>query len=173
VNFLWLDLETTGLSSPCSIIQVGTIVTTPDLIEVARQEWLVRPPANAIWEVKAREMHEASGLRERAERHGEYLQNVDDFLYEFILRHAGEKPVLSGNSIHFDRRFLQNYMPFVLDILHYRMLDLSVFKVLREAWGLPMPERGPIAHTALADLENSIAELRQARRELLTQGPVL
>lgn len=175
MNFLWLDLETTGLDeTKCGIIQVGVILTDTSLNELGHGEWLVNPD-DAVWEPEARLMHEKSGLGFRALMDGSVCSSVEFDLCQFIKTYGGsEKPVMAGNSIHFDRRFLAHHMPGPLALLHHRMLDVSVFKVLRDAWGLPKVSRDVTAHTALADLEASIAQFKLDKQTFFPNvGPEL
>jgi oligoribonuclease len=176
MRLLWTDLETTGLDHARDrILSVGLIVTTPQLIEVARFEadvWCHSETLLAMPEV-VREMHEASGLIGRV-RSAPPLHVVMQAAGEFVEFHGGALPAeryIAGNSVHFDRNFLQHHAPAYLTRMSHRMLDVSALRTLARAWvpGAPVFD-APKAHTPLADLERSIAELRHLQRILLRDG---
>lgn len=179
--FVWADVETTGLDPREDMIaEVGIIVTTPELVEVHRYSSPAYVPDEVFARSHpvARDMHTRSGLRAEcadAPRLSEVLSDVSS-LIKLVCRDWKAPHYLAGNTVHFDKAFILANHSRTLDGLSHRVLDVSVFKVLADTWGLDL-DTGPSAadapHRAIPDLENSIALLRRARRALFTQGPAL
>ncbi|GHB90816.1 oligoribonuclease [Cerasicoccus arenae] len=159
----WLDLEMTGLDSLTDrIIEAAVIVTSPDFSETLN-EWetaVFQPPeVLASMDEWCQKTHGASGLTERVP-HGITEDALDEKLAATVDQFWSEKPViLCGNSIGQDRKFVDRYLPRFASKLHYRMLDVSSFKVVfQERYDQSFPKRG--THRALDDIRESIAELQ-------------
>lgn len=170
---VWIDLEMTGLKPDSDvIIEIATVVTDKEL------SILAEGPVLAIHhgeEVLARmdewnqRQHGSSGLlaRVRASRVSvaEAQQRTLEFLMPLVT--AGSSP-MCGSSICQDRRFLARYMPELERFFHYRNLDVSTLKELARRWAPPVAEgfvkQG--THLALADIHESIRELRHYRLRL-------
>jgi oligoribonuclease len=92
---------------------------------------------------------------------GRPLADIQTDLVDLVNRHfAGERAVLAGNSIYNDRMFIKHWLPEVENTLHYRMLDVSSFKILMQGkYGHEFKKQG--LHRALDDIQASIAELKQ------------
>jgi oligoribonuclease len=167
--FVWLDLEMTGLDpEDCAIIEVGVIITGPDLVPRAEIERAIWQPEEVLarMEPVVREMHTRNGLLERVRASTTSLRVAEREVTALVAEHCAlGEGLLTGNSIHTDRRFLVRYMPMLERFLHYRMVDVSSLKVLARAWypNLSEPRKGHSGHTALADLRASIAELSHYR----------
>lgn len=165
-RLLWLDLETTGLDpESCCILQVAAARTDEAGSITASHEWLMHVPwlhiAEREWEPEVVAMHTASGLLHSL-RSGEGKPHA--LIVRELLKFVGpNKPVLAGNGIHFDRRFLIAEMPEVDAALHYRMLDVSALKVAAGVWGLPEYKKVK-KHLALDDIKASIAEFMHWRK---------
>ncbi|MCW5570869.1 MAG: oligoribonuclease [Steroidobacteraceae bacterium] len=172
-NLIWIDLEMTGLSPDSDlIIEIATVVTTAQLAVVAEG------PVIAIHQEEAalarmddwnRHHHGASGLLARVRASGAASADAERQTLDFLAQHvpAGASP-MCGNSICQDRRFLARHMPALERFFHYRNLDVSTVKELAKRWA-PQVAAGVTkrnAHLALADIEDSIAELRHYRRLL-------
>ena len=180
-RLIWIDLEMTGLDPAADrIIEIATIVTDADLNEVAEGPVIAvrqsRERLDAMDEWNTRQ-HNASGLVPRVleSAHGEREAELATlgFLAEHVA--AGASP-MCGNSICQDRRFLANYMPELERFFHYRNLDVSTLKILAGLWAPDVSAgvRKQAAHLALADIRDSIAELRHYREHWLdTPGPDL
>ena len=114
--------------------------------------------------------HGASGLLDRVRREGVSEREAEAATLAFLERHVEKKrSPLCGNTIWQDRRFLVRYMPTLEDYLHYRMVDVSSIKELVRRWR-PDLMAGFVKkneHTALADIRESIAELRYYREHFL------
>lgn len=174
-RLVWIDLEMTGLDPDVDrIIEIATIVTDQQLNIIAEGPVLaVHQSAQQLalmddWNVRT---HTGSGLLQRVEQ-----STIDDaeaeaqtlaFLAEYVA--PGSSP-LCGNSIGQDRRFLVRYMPKLEAFMHYRNLDVSTVKQLAKYWApavaAGLKKQG--AHTALADIRESIEELRYYREHFFS-----
>ena len=167
----WVDLEMTGLDpSRCVIIQVALVVTDHDLVEKGSMETEIGASEAqlSVMDDVVRGMHTKSGLIERVRACPVTIAEAEQRLLEELGRHAARgTAVLCGNSVWMDRLFLARYAPRFVDYLHYRMVDVSSLKTLVRAW---KPEavfdKDEKAHTAMADIRESIAELRHYRAVL-------
>jgi oligoribonuclease len=161
-NLLWLDLEMTGLDpESCVIIEVAAVVTDAAFAPLADFEAVVFQPPEALaamdeWNTRT---HGQSGLTERIP-HGRPLAEVEDDLLALVRANfaTGERPVLCGNSIGQDRKFIDRYMPRFAEALHYRMIDVSSFKEMLGRRGVAS-FRKQQTHRALDDVGESIDEL--------------
>lgn len=170
-DLVWMDLEMTGLDPEQDrIIEIATIVTDSDLEVIAEGPVFAIKQAPALfdgmddWNQKH---HSESGLLARIAREGVTETEAEAMTLAFLEQHveAGASP-LCGNTIWQDRRFLTRYMPTLEGYLHYRMIDVSSVKELARRW------RPDIAdsfsknneHTALADIRESIGELRHYQK---------
>ena len=177
-NLAWLDLEMTGLDPERDVIvQAALIITDRDLVpleEFVCDVW--QPPALLAGMTPfVRKMHTTSGLLGRLP---EARQDVRDAERELLTRVAGWCPhpaILCGNSIWNDRKFLDRGMLGLSRYLHYRMLDVSAFKVAAQLYRPEALFRKSEAgqHDALVDVRNSIAEFQHYRRVLLQGGSAL
>ncbi|MBR9907169.1 MAG: oligoribonuclease [Gammaproteobacteria bacterium] len=172
-RLIWIDLEMTGLSPEYDhIIEIATIVTDYDLNVLAEGPVIAvhQPQANLDkmddWNVRT---HTTSGLVARVQESRYDEQQASDetiaFLEQWVT--AGSSP-MCGNSICQDRRFLAQHMPQLEAYFHYRNLDVSTLKQLAKYWAPDvasgLTKQG--AHTALADIRESIEELKYYRTHL-------
>jgi oligoribonuclease len=181
---VWMDLEMTGLEPERErIIEAATIITDGDLAIVAEGPDLVIHQPDEIlaamdaWNTKH---HGESGLTARVRASAITDAQAEADILAFIDAHVPQtsRPVLAGNSIHQDRRFIRRYMPALDRRLHYRMVDVSTVKELAKRWYEGIMERRPPkneTHRALDDVRESIEELRFYRdqifvREVATPG---
>ena len=163
VDFLFLDLETTGLDpTRCAIIEVAAVLTKPNLVPYASFERLVYPAAGACWEEVAAGMHAKGDLLRQLFDHRLYLPAGVEADFTFWLKEQlGEtKAHLAGNSVHFDRGFLKQHMPLVLKHLTHRHLDVTSVRLAAVAAGCPEMPKREVAHRAMADIDASLDELR-------------
>lgn len=170
---VWMDLEMTGLDpDACAIIELAMVLTDHELHELAQ------PLQLTIWQPEAvlqqmtpfvRKMHEKSGLLTAVRASQVALEEAQRDVLKVLSEHAEYRTApLCGNSVWQDRRFLERHMPAVVDYLHYRQIDVSTLKQLAKWWynaAYPKPEDGK--HTALFDVQQSIAELRYYRTTVL------
>lgn len=173
-RLIWIDLEMTGLLPDQDvIIEIATIVTDKDLNIIAEgpvfaiAQGQERLDAMDAWNTKT---HTESGLVKRIQEEGVPCDEAEQATIEFLSRHIEPKTSpMCGNSICQDRRFLARYMPQLEAFFHYRNLDVSTLKELAKRW---KPEamsgfKKQNAHTALADIRESIDELAHYRSTLL------
>ena len=172
-QLIWIDLEMTGLDPDTdSIIEIATLVTDKELVVIAEgPELAIHQPDEVLARMDEwnQRQHGGSGLLQRVrDSHVsvvEAQQRTLDFLSRYVP--AGTSP-MCGNSICQDRRFLARSMPELERHFHYRNLDVSTLKELAARW-YPAVKSGfskAGAHRALADIHESIAELRHYRATL-------
>lgn len=164
-RFVWCDLEMTGLEVGANaIIELGIVITGPDLKPIAEYEAAVWQPDDVLARMEpfVKDMHTRNGLLDRVRKSDLSLRTVEKEATRLVLEHTeyGEG-VLAGNSIHTDRAFITRYMPGLDRALHYRMIDVSSVKILTRAWYPTAAGRSKVdaSHTVLSDLRASIAEL--------------
>jgi oligoribonuclease len=168
----WLDLEMTGLDpESCAIVQLGMILTGPDLEELAPPlELTIWQPDSVLAQMSpfVRAMHEKSGLFEQVRSSQVSLADAEREAMELLSQHAPYRAArLCGNSIGQDRRFLVKYMPTLDGYLHYRQVDVSSLKELAGWWYDSKFEKPDVGkHTALHDVQQSIAELKYYRQSI-------
>lgn len=173
-HLIWLDMEMTGLEPDRDrIIEIALVITDEGLETVAEAPVLVVHQSDAVLDAMDdwnRSTHGKSGLieRVRASRIDESTaeQQMLDFLQQWV---PARSSPMCGNSVCQDRRFLARHMPRFEAWFHYRNLDVSTLKELARRWR-PAIHAGVIkkgTHTALADIHESIAELRHYRDHFL------
>lgn len=163
-KLLWIDLEMTGLDPEKDrILEVAAIATGWDLEPIAEMTAVVKVPEELMRERMVGEFWEKNaesrdGLMAQNAR-GETAQVVEQRLLQFVEQYFGQEVILAGNSIHQDRKFIDREWPELAGRLHYRMLDVSAWKVYFEgAKGKKFMKRE--AHRALDDIQGSIEELK-------------
>jgi oligoribonuclease len=173
-HLIWIDLEMTGLLPDAdSIIEIATVVTNAELDVVAEGPNLaIHQPDSVLagmdeWN---RRQHGASGLADRVRASSITVAEAEARTLMFLSVHVapGISP-MCGNSVCQDRRFLARLMPSLERYFHYRNLDVSTVKELARRWapGLAGGIVKESAHLALADIHESIRELRFYRERLL------
>jgi oligoribonuclease len=178
---VWMDMEMTGLDPERErIIEVAIILTDGQLKEIAIGPTLVIHQSDEVlaamdaWNTKH---HGASGLMERVRQSPVTEAEAEAEVMAFLDQHvaAKERPILAGNSIHQDRRFITRYMTRLDKRLHYRMVDVSSVKELARRWFpaavAAMPPKRE-THRALDDVRESIEELRFYRQHIFVAEPV-
>lgn len=172
-NLVWVDMEMTGLIPEVDrVIEIATIVTDSHLNVLAEGPVIaIKQPDAALeamdeWNTRT---HSASGLVERVRSSTVSEQLASDMTLDFLREWVPEgMSPMCGNSICQDRRFMSRHMPALEKHFHYRKLDVSTLKILAQRWrpDLPdLPKQG--AHQALADIRESIEELRHYRTHFL------
>ena len=163
-KLLWIDLEMTGLEpDKDKILEVAAIATDMDLNEIATYEAVVKVDDNLIKERMVGEFWERNKESYDAlvaqNENGRPVAEVEGELLEFLDKNFGKEIYLAGNSIHQDRKFIEREMPELNKRLHYRMLDVSAWKIYFEnALDKKFTKRD--AHRALDDINGSIEELK-------------
>ena len=165
-KLLWLDLEMTGLDpKEDRILEVAAIATDWDFKEIATYEavkkvgpsLMKKRMVGVFWDANS-EVREALQVQNKTGKNG---RMVESELLAFIDEHfAGdEQIILAGNSIHQDRKFIENEWPRLNARLHYRMLDVSAWKVVFEG-KYKKKFAKPENHRAIEDIRGSIMELQ-------------
>ena len=172
-NLIWIDMEMTGLIPEVHrVIEIATIVTDSDLNLLAEGPVIAIKQSEAHlkamdeWNTRT---HTKSGLVERVRSsrilEEEASERVLTFFAEWV---RPNKSPMCGNSICQDRRFMAQHLPNLEAFFHYRNLDVSTLKILMERWRPDLPGSAKAgAHEALADIRESIEELRHYREHFL------
>jgi oligoribonuclease len=167
-----LDLEADAL------IEVAALVTDFEL-EVLGEgiDLVIKPPAEAVDQMGdfVRDMHRTSGLADHLAG-GITLAEAEQQVLSYIRQHCGEgsRPPLAGNTVATDRAFLARDMPALETFLHYRIVDVSSIKELSRRWFPRAYYQSPAKrgnHRALADIQESIEELRYYREAVFVRPP--
>ena len=178
-NLVWIDCEMTGLNPETDcLVEVAVVITNSELeILDAGLDVVIKPRPESWANMNdfVRNMHTESGLIDEVEN-GLELADAEQAILEYIKQfvpNAKEAP-LAGNTIGTDRMFLNKYMPNLDQHLHYRNIDVSSIKELTRRWyprvyfQLPKKDGG---HRALADILESIQELRYYRETVMVPVP--
>lgn len=173
-NLVWIDLEMTGLYPETDrIIEIAVVVTDAQLgNRIEGPVFAVHQSDAALDAMDAwnKGTHGKSGLIDRVKAsvvdEAQAQAQVIEFLQRFVAKNTSP---MCGNSICQDRRFLANHMPQLEAFFHYRNLDVSTLKELAKRWkpGILAGFKKAQAHTALADIHESIDELAYYREHLL------
>lgn len=175
-RLVWIDLEMTGLDvERHRIVELAVLVTDSEL-EILDDglDLIVHQPTEALAEMDdfVRKMHTKSGLLPEIEKSTLTLEAAGAQALAYIgerVPEPGTAP-LCGNSIGVDRRFLHRYLPDLDNYLHYRSIDVSSLKELCKRWYPDVYAKRPgkaETHRALADIRESVAELRFYREHML------
>ncbi|HUA43367.1 MAG TPA: oligoribonuclease [Streptosporangiaceae bacterium] len=178
-RLVWIDCEMTGLDlTNDALVEIACVVTDGELNALDDGvDVVIKPTAEALDGMRdvVRDMHTVSGLLEELPS-GLTLAEAQDIVLSYIRQHVPEsrKVPLCGNSIATDRAFLARDMPELDGYLHYRMVDVSSIKELARRWYprayFASPEKHG-GHRALADIKDSIRELRYYREAVFVQRP--
>ncbi|GAA4559107.1 MULTISPECIES: oligoribonuclease [Planotetraspora] len=176
---VWIDCEMTGLDlGRDALVEVACVVTDGELNQLDEGvDVVIKPPPESLGQMSdvVREMHTASGLLQ-ALAGGVTLAEAESIVLDYIRGHIADpkKAPLCGNSIATDRSFIARDMPGVDSFLHYRMIDVSSIKELARRWYprvyFASPEKQG-GHRALADIVESIRELRYYRAAVFVPQP--
>jgi oligoribonuclease len=178
-RIIWVDCEMTGLSlTTDALIEVAALVTDYELNQLGDGiDLVIKPPAEALDQMDdfVRDMHTSSGLLEELST-GITMAEAEEQVLAYVRQWAPEpaKAPLGGNTVGTDRGFLARDMPELESHLHYRIIDVSSIKELAVRWfpraffNSPKKAGG---HRALADIRESIAELRYYREAIFVAPP--
>ena len=174
MRMVWVDMEMTGLDPDKErIIEIAAVVTEPDLTIVAEAPVLVIHQSDELLQAMDKwnqSTHSKSGLIEKVKASTLDEGQAQAQLVEFLSQHVppGKSP-LCGNTVSQDRRFMFKYMPGLEAFFHYRTIDVSTIKELARRWQ-PALLKGfekHSKHQALADIHESIEELRYYREHFI------
>ena len=178
-RLVWIDLEMTGLD-PINdeIVEIACIVTESDLTEIDEGISIVvkcNDGPLAAMDPFVVDMHTTSGLITEIPD-GTTLADAEERVLAYITERVPEarKAPLAGSSVYVDRGFLARYMPSIDQHMHYRLIDVSSLKELARRWYPRIYYSSPDKtgnHRALADIRESIAELRYYRDAMLVPQP--
>jgi oligoribonuclease len=175
-RLVWLDLEMTGLDvTRHVIVEIAALVTNGALEPLDDGiDLIVHQPPSALTEMDdyVRKMHTRSGLLPEIATSSLRLTDAGAQAIDYIRTHVPEPGTapMCGNSIGVDRRFLDHQLPDLDRFLHYRSIDVSSFKELCRRWYPDVYRKRPSkaeTHRALADVRESIAEMRYYRDHML------
>jgi len=178
-RIVWVDCEMTGLDlGSDALVEIACVVTDAELRELdAGVTVVIRPPDAPFADMPdvVRQMHTASGLLEEIPG-GTTLEDAQQIVLAYIKGHVAEprKAPLAGSSVYVDRGFLARDMPELDAWLHYRLIDVSSIKELVRRWYPRVYFNSPPKtgnHRALADICESIEELRYYREALFVTPP--
>ena len=178
-RIVWIDCEMTGLSlANDALIEVAALVTDFELNQLGDGvDLVIKPPAEALDQMDdfGRDMHTSSGLLADLD-HGIAMDEAQAQVLDYVREWVPEarRAPLGGNTVGTDRGFLARDMPELEAHLHYRIIDVSSIKELSRRWyprayfNSPKKAGG---HRALADIRESIAELRYYREAVFVPSP--
>ncbi|HET6154191.1 MAG TPA: oligoribonuclease [Marmoricola sp.] len=178
-RLVWIDCEMTGLDLGAdALIEVAALVTDFDLNVLGDGiDVIIAPPPEAIEQMVpfVREMHTKSGLLDELAS-GTTMADAEARVLAYIQEHCaeGSRPPLAGNTVATDRSFLARDMPGLEAFLHYRIVDVSSIKELSRRWYPKAYFNAPAksgGHRALADIQESIEELRYYRGAVFVPEP--
>jgi len=171
---VWIDMEMSGLVPERDrVLEVAMVVTDADLNTVAEAPvYVIHQPDEVLDAMDSwnRSTHGKSGLVDKVRASTFTEAEVEARLVEFLKPIVPERTApLCGNTVHQDRRFMVRYLPLFDAYLHYRIIDVSTLKELAKRWRpdvlAGVTKEGK--HEALADIHESIEELRHYRRHFL------
>ena len=178
-RLVWIDCEMTGLDLQAdALIEVAALVTDFDLNVLGEGvDLVIKPPQESLDQMIefVHTMHVSSGLIE--ELHGGLsLAEAETRVLDYVREHCpdGSRPPLAGNSVATDRAFIARDMPDLDQFLHYRIVDVSSIKELARRWFPRAYYNAPVKggnHRALADIRESIEELRYYREAVFVPSP--
>jgi len=178
-RLVWIDCEMTGLNYVAdALIEIACVVTDFELNPLGEGvDLVIKPPAGAVDQMDdfVRTMHERSGLLRELDS-GITLADAEQQVLAYVREHCpeGSRPPLAGNTVGTDRAFLARDMPDLDGFLHYRIVDVSSIKELSRRWYPRVYFAAPAKrgnHRALADIQESIEELRYYRAAVFVPAP--
>lgn len=178
-----MDLETTGLDpDEHRILEVAVFITDFKFNEIATYHAYINQPSTQLQKMKSApwyqwtdgrkklrgtvyDMAQQSGVLEKLKTEGETSKSVEANLVQLVNKHFDQQAILAGNSIHQDRRFIRRWWPRLEKTLHYRMLDVSAWKVFMQGrFGVSW--QSPLDHRAEEDIRGSMQELEYYLKQL-------
>jgi oligoribonuclease len=178
-RLVWIDCEMTGLDLGAdALIEVAALVTDFDLNVLGEGvDVIIKPSQESLDQMVefVRSMHEKSGLLDELAS-GTTLADAEEQVLAYIKEHCpdGSRPPLAGNTVATDRAFLARDMQALESFLHYRIVDVSSIKELSRRWYPRAYFAAPTKrgnHRALADIQESIEELRYYREAVFVPQP--
>jgi len=178
-HLVWIDCEMTGLDvEKDSLVEIAVVITDSELNQLDEGiDLVIKPTASSLQNMNdfVRNMHTTSGLINEFDI-GLDLAEAEEIVLAYVKRFVPEAKTspLAGNTIGTDRMFINRYMPNLDQHLHYRNIDVSTIKELSRRWYprvyFQMPKKDG-GHRALADILESIEELRYYRETVMVAKP--
>jgi oligoribonuclease len=177
---VWIDCEMTGLDPQKDVlVEIAVVVTDSELnpLDEGLDIVIAATPAQLVgMDPVVHEMHSTSGLLDAIRHSSVSLEQAEEQVLDYVKRFVSDrrKAPLCGNTIGTDRSFIARYMPALDDHLHYRMIDVSSIKELARRWYPRAYYNAPVktgGHRALADILESIQELRYYRATVMVTPP--
>ena len=136
---VWLDLETTGLDSRSDrILELGVILTDWQLNELGRSSWVVHYPSDSLIKLPrvVKKMHTENKLLDEVEKSPLSLEEVEHKTMRFLTPYLekGTKFIVGGNSVTFDKLFIEHCMPLLDLLFHHRIIDATSVGLISEQW---------------------------------------
>ncbi|MAJ82274.1 MAG: oligoribonuclease [Legionellales bacterium] len=179
-NFIWCDLEMTGLDPDIHYpVEIATLITNSRFEIIAEgPDLIIHQPSNVLKKSSpvAKTMHETSGLWDKITSSSISIEEAEIKTLEFLRKHAspGISP-MCGNTISQDRRFLIKYMPKLAEFFHYRHLDVTSLKIVYETLekdkNITFSKKN--THRAMDDIKESVAELNFYLKHMIKQDEIL
>ena len=178
-RLIWIDCEMTGLDIfHDELVEISVVPTDFDLNVLDEGiDYVIKPSQTAVDEMNdfVRNMHESSGLLEELDQ-GLAMDDAERQVLAYIKQYCpdGSRPPLAGNTVATDRSFLARDMPTLESFLHYRIVDVSSIKELSRRWFPRAYYQAPEKrgnHRALADIQESIEELKYYRAAVFVPQP--
>jgi oligoribonuclease len=178
-RIVWVDCEMTGLSlTDDALVEIAVLVTDSELTVLGSGvDVIIKPPPGAVEQMKdvVREMHTSSGLLEQLDG-GTTMEDALAQVMAYVREWVPDvrKAPLAGSSVGTDRAFIARDMPELDEHLHYRVVDVSSIKELVKRWYPRVHYNSPAkhgGHRAMADILESIAELRFYREAVFVPMP--
>ncbi|OWF41451.1 oligoribonuclease, mitochondrial-like [Mizuhopecten yessoensis] len=167
-RLVWVDLEMSGLDiKKDHILEMACLVTSGNLDIVAEGPNLIINQPDSVLESMGdwcKQHHGQSGLTEAVRKSNVSLESAEQQMLQFVQQYTVSKSaILSGNSVHADKVFLDKFMPHFMAHLHYRIVDVTSVKEICRRWYPEVFKKAPpkkVSHRALDDIKESIEELR-------------
>lgn len=171
-NFVWIDLEMTGLNPDTDhILEIATIITDDQLNEIAEGPTIIIHQHDDIlfgmgqW---CLDQHGKTGLIKASQESTVSVKEAEAQTLDFIKKHCEpQTALLAGSSVWQDRAFMRRYMPSIIDYFYYKQIDVSTVKELVRRWYPDNPHaeyQDKEAHRALDDIRESIDKLKHFRK---------
>ena len=170
--YAWVDIETTGTDpEKDEILEIGIVLTKPNLEEICRIHSLVHFEGRMTqW---AFLQHAKTGLLDLCRESSIRIHTAEQvcgvaLMHELARSGNDQEPLLCGSSVHFERSFLRRHMPGLIELFHYRSVDVSALREDARACGFALedPEGFESKHRVMSDIDDSIALLKRIRREV-------
>lgn len=171
---VWIDTETTGLDfDNDKLLEVAVIITTDNLKVVDRYNSVIKTSKKAVREMGewCQTTHAASGLLDELAEADKSMKQVEQEIIALLDKHdLTSRAIIAGNSIHFDVRFLNRFMPTLMKRFSHQTLDVTSVGLCVKRWNTTAydtlyAKKGKVAHRAMADIESSIRQLKFYKKQ--------